>query len=505
MTDSDASAIDIYDLYKPLRNQLRKLDTQGLLTLIWQVSRDPLGPAVIKVRDASGRSCEIYCWELHLLAREVLLHATCDPGRKKPGMRDFFELINHLRRISDGTSEKAIHSSESAARSLHPLIHQQARWQHARDWDRFHRAFRIYNRDDVRPLLEAVVGVRLSTIYTLTFAIAGAAQTSPAIVANNDYSFLGISNEERDAYFAMVSAPLAFLRDAIEQRQRYDESWAYTWNPLEGTPLIQLNADRPHQYLCPLPQFLLRRATESLFFDLGKSKAKFDNPYGTAFQEYVGDVLRAQFKGPLHRVLEEQTYRVNRNQKHGVDWIVSDASGHIMFECKTRRIKVDAKAITDGSLLTEALEDLCAIVVQHYKNVHDARRGLTRWKPDGKPVYAIIITYEDWYLFAPHVVQRLDNLVHEELTRIGLAELMESSPFIVTSIAEFEAAGQAIAQIGIDTFCASRVAAADRHFGLGRHAPYAFSNIPVTYHRLFENSGEEMFGHLSHLMDLPRA
>jgi hypothetical protein len=103
--------------------------------------------------------------------------------------------------------------------------------------------------------------VRLSTIITLTFAIAGMAQRTPVIGARSDYSFMGIPSAERDAFFALIGAPLATLRAAIDSRQRYDSRWAYTWNPLEGSPLIQPQPGRPDLYVCTDPQLILRRAT----------------------------------------------------------------------------------------------------------------------------------------------------------------------------------------------------------------------------------------------------
>lgn len=504
MTKNVRSTLDIYELYKPLRNELRKIDTQGLLIILWHAAKVPLDGAVIKLKNKFGRVFDIFPWEIYLLAREAVLQSVSDKKRKQVQTDDVFKLVNHLRRISNDTSKKTINSVESALRSLHPLIHQQARWQNSREWERFHRAFRIYNRDDVRPLLENKLGMRISTIYSLTFAIAGGAAKSPGVLSNIDYTFMDISANERDAYFAAFGASLSNIRDEIEQRQQYDERWAFTWNPLEGTPLIKLSDDFPHQYLCPFPQFLLRRATDSLFFDLAKSEEDFVNPYGMAFQVYVGDVLLAQFKGPIHRLLEEQTYNATKKLlKHGVDWIVSDASGHIMFECKTRRLRVDAKAVADGGDLTKSIVDLAVIVVQHYKNLQDALQGLTRWRPDEKPVYLFVVTLEDWYLFAPHVIEQLDSLVHERLSKLGLEHLLSSSPFIVTSVAELETAGQAIAQIGIHKFCENRVASGNSHFGLSMHAPQAFPDIKVKYERLFSSSSKEMLGHLSHLLDLP--
>jgi len=264
-----------------------------------------------------------------------------------------------------------------------------------------------------------------------------------------------------------------------------------------------LRPERAREYLCPLPELLFRRATDSLYFDLAKSDEEYGNPYGIAFQNYVGDVLRAQFNGPTHHVREEQQYWIKNNKKDGVDWIVSDSSGHIMIECKTRRIRVDAKAIVDGDPLTKAIEDFAEIVVQHYKNVNDALKGKTQWKYDDKPVFPMVVTLDDWYLCAPHVVDMLQAKVHEKMANIKLTGLLESLPFIATSIAELEKAGQAIAQIGINRFCFSRIHLQYRHFGLHQHASENFPDIKVEYRKLFAKSDQEMFGHLEHLIRLP--
>jgi hypothetical protein len=93
----------------------------------------------------------------------------------------------------------------------------------------------------------------------------------------------------------MVGADLFSIRQSLEGPQRYDESWAYSWNALEATLLVRLRDNRLHEFLCPVPDLILRRVTEGLFYDRGKSKLAFGNAYGHAFERYVGDVLRVQF------------------------------------------------------------------------------------------------------------------------------------------------------------------------------------------------------------------
>ncbi|MCP3020393.1 hypothetical protein [Cupriavidus basilensis] len=340
-------------------------------------------------------------------------------------------------------------------------------------------------------------------MITMAFATAGQAIRSGVVHANIDYSGVGVTHDERDAYFAMVGASYTETKTSLAAAQRYDEGWSHTLNYLEAKPLIRLWGDRPMQFHCPIPELVLRRVTEGLFYDLAKSDAKYGNAYGVAFQEYVGDVLRAQFKRDSQRVIKEQEYHVNKDRKDGVDWIVSDATGHLMIECKARRMKLDAKMTPDSEHLTGTLNDLANSIVQHYKNVHDALECKTPWKPDGLPVYPILVTYEDWYLFAPHVVEYLDSLVLEKLTERGLQRLLQTSPYTVTSIAEFEKAGQAIAHIGVGPYFSERVKKQHRHFWLSAFADEAFRDVVVPYARLFPNNDQEMLSHLSHLMALP--
>ncbi|MFM0694706.1 hypothetical protein PQQ64_20795 [Paraburkholderia graminis] len=194
---------------------------------------------------------------------------------------------------------------------------------------------------------------------------------------------------------------------------------------------------------------------------------------------------------------------VRKQQKHGVDWIVSDATGHMMLECKTRRMKLNAKILPESEDLQESLEDLADAVAQHYRNIRDAKQGLSNWVPDELPIYPVIMTYEDWRIFSPHVVHRLHHLVDDRLKRLDLSDLVQVAPFVVSSIADFEAAGQAISRIGIAKFFSVRVQTPYRHFSLKDVAAQSFPEIRIMYKRLFPKSDEETFGHLSHLFPLP--
>jgi hypothetical protein len=493
---------NIFDLYKPFRNEIRKLALRPALARIWQYQERAAASGVLKLRTrAGGPELEIYVWELHLLCREVLLHAAGDRDALSTSV-GLVRFINHIRRISEGTSARTIDSGGSAMRALHPVIHQQARWQYAGDEARVFRAFHIYSDRELAPIFEHATGLSVGAMNTLTLAITGAAKQQVDTSAAKDYSGVEVTREARDAFFRMTGATIEKVRGELAERQRYDEKWAFTWNPLEAWPLINLDNNRTPVFWCPLPDFLLRRVTEGLFYDLLKSETPFGDQYGRAFERYVGKVLHEVFDSGQFSVNGEQPYEIKGQRKHGVDWIVSDATGNIFIECKARRLKQEAKEIAEGETLEQSLDNLAGAVVQLYKNIDDAINGRSKWTPNDLPSYPFVVTYEDWYLFTPHVVDYLIERVQHRLEQAHLSRsLTETTPFSVTSIAEFETAGQDIAHLGIERFCAARTISDYRHFRLSGFASTAFPGEAIAYRRLLENSWDEILPQMKHLLD----
>jgi hypothetical protein len=486
--------MNIYDLYKPFRNQLRKMILRPSLEHIWQYQQSAAVSGIITFRTKLGNAnIEIYMWELHLLCREILLHADGDQDTISTPL-GLMQMINHIRRINDGISERTVNSGDDAMRVIHTLIHQQARWQYSRDEARMFRAFKIYNDYELAPIFEQTTGLSVRTMFLLALAIGGAAKRRPDTNVFQDYSDFGVTHQARDRFFQLAGTTLPNIRRELERLQRDDEGWEFTWNPMEATPLINLDNHQTPLYLCPLPDLLLRRITEGLFYDLGKSKCQFGNEYGRAFERYVMRVLQECFDLNRFSISGEQPYEVGGQIKHGVDGIVSDATGHIFIECKTRRMKQGAKETAEGITLKKSLDELAEAVVQLYKNIDDATKGLSKWIPNRRPIYPFVITYEDWYLFTPQVFNQLIECVQRRLKAAELLEtLTETMPFFVTSINEFEMAGQDIAHLGIERFCAAGVPSGYRHFQLSALAQTVFPNEAIVRRLLLVNSWNEIF------------
>jgi hypothetical protein len=102
-------------------------------------------------------------------------------------------------------------------------------------------------------------------------------------------------------------------------------------------------------------------------------------------------------------ILSREPYVVRGQTFHGADWILSDQTGHVFIEAKTKRLTVNARVSSDMAALEKDLKVLAAAVAQHYRNIQDAVDGKTEWANDGLPIYPLIVTLEDWYIFSPRV------------------------------------------------------------------------------------------------------
>ncbi|WP_174387987.1 hypothetical protein [Burkholderia metallica] len=494
--------MDIYDLYKPFRNQLRKLALRPSLHRIWAYQRGVDASGVLRIRLHGGQWAQIYVWELLLLCREIVLHAAGNDDALA-STNGLIILVNHIRRIDEQISASTVNSAATAMQALHPIIQKQARWQYVRYEAIMFRAFHIYNAPELAPIVDQTMGLSVRAMYTLAMAIGGATRNVSYTNAVQDYEAFKVSHGMRDAFFQHIGTTTKQLRDEVQEASpRCDERWAFTWNALEKYPLINPDGNGSPRFFCPFPDLLLRRVSEGLFYDLLNSTPSFGDKYGRAFERYVGLVLDEVFRGGQFVVRGEDPYKVKGSVRHGVDWIVEDATANIFIECKARRLRQQAKEIADGEALQRALDDLARAIVQLYRNIDDALHGYANWRRNGLPIFPFVVTYEDWYLFAPHVVDHLLESVRYQLSEAGLAQsLVETMPFFVTSISEFEKAGQAIAHLGIQRFCAARAISEYRHFDLGSFASTAFQNEDISYRPLLQESWRAIFSDLPHILE----
>jgi hypothetical protein len=329
------------------------------------------------------------------------------------------------------------------------------------------RASKVFGKAAVEAIVVRELGMTTRQFLLLGMALTGHFSKQSGMSTNQDYKIaLGISRDASAAFFGRITCTVEHLKAEIAKRQSYDRDWLYTWNPLEATPLVSFDPAFPDRVLCPIPRYLNRRAPAGIFYDIVKS-AGFDNPFGNSFQAYVGEVINATCSPPRFSVLAEQPYYVGTQKKHGVDWILSDSTGHLFIESKTKRLTVDAKIRSDAVALDKDLVVMATAIVQHYANIRDALDGKTRWVPDGLPVYPLVLTLEDWFIFSPRVAEMLSEHVRRLLGDASIRNtVLDEMPYTIVSAHEFEITSQIIAQVGIFPVMSKKTAPEQRGWSM---------------------------------------
>jgi hypothetical protein len=467
--------MSFYDEYKPFRNYMRRFDLVSSLIDVWGYSLhiidgQPLqgGLAVGLDPAKTGPLKEhIHPWDLDLLAREVLLNAG---NRKTYSLRWWHDLaiaINHLQRLDGIAFLENKDPQSDVLFELHRIAHRQFPWQMGMGGaNPMMRAFKIFGEAAVGAIVEREFGMTTRQFLQLGMAVSGHFIREWGMSTKQDYAVLGITQDSSNAFFSRITCDLPQLQAETRKRQSYDRDWLYVWNPLEATPLVSFDPAFPDRVLCPIPRYLLRRASAGIFFDLVKA-ADFDNPFGNSFQRYTGEVITAFCKPPNFSILAEEPYYVGKKKMHGVDWIVSDETGHIFIESKTKRLTVNAKTLADVVALDKDLVVMAEAIAQHYRNIQDALAGKTKWRPDHLPIYPMILTLEDWFIFSPRVNEMLNKHVHKMLADAAIQEsVLDEMPYTIASSHEFELAIQVIAQLDISTVLSRKTAHEQRMWSL---------------------------------------
>lgn len=482
----------MHDLYRPFRNYLRQFPRTRSLELLWGYSEHiangrPL-PPTMQFRDSLGhpftKPFQVYAWEIDLLAREIILNGDVAGRRSFDSWQELSKVINRLRNLENEVGAR-YGSPDTILRDLHRVVHHQFPWQRPPSTRSMMRAYKLFGTDAMRAILEETTGVPLDAFFRLGMACAGHFLRQPGLNTQQDYGIIDVSHETATTFFARLTSDMDTLRAATCAAQRYDDSWSYAHNPLRALPLIRFDKMHPERVLCPIPTFLMRRFSEGLFYDVA-GHPRFAKAFGAAFEAYVGSVL-SEVLGDQFAIRAEQEYRVGKNRKDGADWIVSDMSGHIFIECKTRRLRQDAKFVTEGGGLEAALDAMAGFIVQHYRNIDEALAGKTDWVPDGKPVFPLIVTLEDWWIFSPPIIKILTDCIHVRLAKAGLSvALLDEMPYAIASTDEFETAVQIMSRTGIAAYLGLKRTPEHRDWALSAFSPGLFqTELNETHRQLF--------------------
>jgi len=177
-----------------------------------------------------------------------------------------------------------------------------------------------------------------------------------------------------------------------------------------------------------------------VYYELYKDPA-FDNPYGEAFQSYIGRVSEETLKNTNATVYGEETDPAKNKRR--CDWVIDQPDSFTLVECKTKRIAIPGYAILDtDEQLQKQLDILADAVVQTYEALLVYEGGgysPSVYPYDSKKQPSIcVITLERWHLFGSVLAMLRDTVLRKLQAKDIDTSVVQRVPFITIDAQEYE-------------------------------------------------------------------
>lgn len=459
----------LYDHYKSMRNYLRKCNLQQALVSIWLMSRQlEDGQKKGATHFSSQRLADgLFLWELPQLVREIVLHASVTGLQTLDSRQKVARVVNTVRDLNGKIAVQRITSEGNSEQIFDELIRtaqQQFPWQQNRSARALIRYLKILSSPAVAERVLADTSLSVAEWSLLGAATAGRVQSSPYVDRDRPFDEFGIDKAKTRAFFDRISIGIHELRSLYSKNTALDQHWDLQWSPLQTKPLVSVLPDRPNLLFCPMPMFMLQRFNHGIYYDLASKDA-----IGPAFEKYIWQVTQVAFPAEHFQLIEERPYRFHKNTNHGPDAIISDPSGHVFVECKTKRLTLGAKFEPRSTQMHEDLQFIAQSVVQNYQNILKAEKGVSAWTPNQLPIYPLVVTLEDWF-FLGGMHDILAAKVQAVLASKGMdANLPQRMPYYVMSANEYEDASGVMASVGLQAFFAPMGQSAQRSLAWGQY------------------------------------
>lgn len=437
-----------YSIYKPLRNLLRQYNLWSGLSVAYRFmtyldyDRDlpqALAPAGVLTRADRLRKGLVQ-WEFEILIREMILNCP-EQGRKNfQSVKDIAKCINLIKRIENRIYGAHEGEDDDVLYELVRIAHRQFPWQTG-----INRAFAaryhwLYRQPGLRECISKIFGMNITELMQISLSLTGHFMNNMFINTPINNRINGVDPEITDKFIDRLSIDVAGAKEHFQKFASYDINWAYTFNIFRDRPLLRCPNGR---VACIIPDFLIRRVTSGVYYDLIKIRDVGSQYLGPAVQDLIGRTLLHFNKEKKFKILREERYGPKKSSRDSIDWIISDENAHVFIECKAARIRFSGMSdLKDRENIRQEFDRIRDFALQSYRTISDAFNGeYPHWKRNMNPCYLAIVTLEDWQSFGLHIEREVMRPLSGDLEKLGIdPKLPELVPMTFCAIADFEAA-----------------------------------------------------------------
>lgn len=506
-----SSSDELFEFYKPLRNNLSKVCLEESLYVVWayiqHIIHNSTIPPDIEVAQEFLRKSHrgekgIFAWEFELIARETIVNA--QQGDRCPEtLKQWSYLrrsIGKVRDLENAVGQMYVDHT-NALTELNRIAHRQFQWQNYHFMQQLTRNYKIFSYPDIDRIVQEKLNLSVYQLYLIGFSLFSFYYKTPAVRYPITVSLAQMNQESVETFLRYFSRDLDSIRAILMSEQDISERYAYSFSSLRAYPLIKMPYRNEMCLVCPLPPLLLWRITTGLYYEIVRVKG-FGASFGKSYQNHVGEVLEKANIAKKLTIVPEHEYYVGHDRKDTIDWIAHDDQAALFIECKTKRLVLPAKVeLLDTKPMEEELETMSDFIVQIYRTISDyANDCYPNFKfNSGREVYPFLVTLEDWYLFGGGLHSDLRRQVEDKFRALGLSlDMLDKMPYSICSIDELEDLMQVIQVHGIKEVVTNKVHDGEKKtWSVG---PYLMNSYKADMDRvnyLFKDEFQELFGRMA--------
>ncbi|MES2416659.1 MAG: hypothetical protein V4541_00650 [Bacteroidota bacterium] len=418
--------MDIFELFKPIRNKIRGLNLQASLDELYLLkSRGQILPEVGE-----------------FLYINLILYADAPSINSKH--KDSFEKVLNLCNALNGKIAELKIETE-VWRWLHTLALSQLKAKYNGYKNSVYRYYYIFSEESISKHIENVIGIPykdyfICALWLHAVFVKKFASPKAYFIGKNNGSVI-FSKENMLKTLDLLSLSLYDLRIQLKQVTKFDEDLFI----LHGYPhLLKPLLEKDGNLYCMYPDHLQAQFLSGIYYiaSVGDKKNKLANAFGKSFEQYLGMVLKKNNTNDLFQIIEEIEFSYKSNKLKTSDWIVKSSDAITFIECKTKRLRLPSKTmLSSAESLSVDIDFMAAAVTQlykvydHYKN--DRIPGL---KYDSKMKFIpMVVTLEEWFAGGPDIKEKLTESVKTALIKADIPlQVLDEYNFRTYSINAFE-------------------------------------------------------------------
>jgi hypothetical protein len=414
---------------------LSSADDASFLRMLWALNALQTG----RVEEASRFLCgyppeaaaqgilsksAIYPWELETLANE-LLTTPKDPiyGVLDCSSWDQLREVVNLLRALENAEYGARRDDLSVFVEMGRIGARQFPWQrgHFGIPQLYRNAF-VYGQGECAAYLRQSTGLTASDMTLVGFALLSVFYSGPMIRPADDLQLIyefGIDRVPLIQTLGRIARPLADIRAQAALLRDVNTVTAYKPSILRQYPCL-LVGHRTRLMIAPLPDLIIDRVTNGLFYDVIGGGGPVRDEIGRRFEAYCLALLSEMLAGT--RFLPEATYPTRLGRIATPDILMLHLHGGVQLaiECKASRMSARAR-FDEAPEEDRGYEEIAKGVMQLWRFFAHSREQIAPYCL-AADVQGMVLTMDEWFAgrstIIPQIMERANELADASAHRI---------------------------------------------------------------------------------------